>query len=361
MNKVSSPITGLDVNTIQIIEKTRELISLKKKIKIVGGSTKERLGRKVEAEPLDVSFNKGVVEYEPDELFITVKNGTSLSYLEEILKQHGQYLPFEPPHFGMQATVGGSVACGLSGPSRPYRGALKDYLLKVKIINGLGELLSFGSKVIKNVAGFDLFRLMAGAQGTLGIILEATFKVVPLPECSMTVVLEKNDEEALDFISTLSTRCFPLSAGCFHRGKIFIRFSGYEKSVKSALKVIGGEILDNHDQFWFSVKERTHSFFIDSDRIWRFVLPQSTPIPPWDGEWFYDWGGSQRWWKGKNAKADEDLFSWATQAGGYGWLHDRAETLASVLPPALMNLQKRLKEAFDPFGLFNPKRIYKEF
>ncbi|QSR86651.1 glycolate oxidase subunit GlcE [Candidatus Methylacidiphilum infernorum] len=360
MNRMNSSLLVPEPRTVEIVDKARELIGLKRKIKIVGGGTKGRLGRKVEGELLDVSANKGIIEYDPAELFVTVKNGTSVAYLEEVLKQQGQFLPFEPPHLGKEATVGGVVACGLSGPSRPYWGSLKDYLLAVKIINGLGQVLNFGSKVIKNVAGFDLFRLIAGSQGTLGIILELTFKVLPLPESSITVVMEKGAEEAIDFLSNLSGRPLPLSAGCFYEGKLFVRFSGYEKSVKRAVKEIGGELLDNPDQFWLSVRERTHPFFTSSERLWRFVLPPSTALPPWDGEWFIDWGGAQRWWKGKGQKPEE-MFSWAIQAGGFGWLYEQEEVISSPLPSALLHRQKRLKEAFDPFGLLNPGRIYREF
>ncbi|QDQ42166.1 glycolate oxidase subunit GlcE [Methylacidiphilum kamchatkense] len=357
---IDCPSSATDSITNELIEKIRRVINLKEKIKIIGGGTKERLGRKVVGKPINVSENRGIITYDPAELFVTVKSGTPIGSLEEVLKQHGQYLPFEPPHLGEQATVGGVVACGLSGPSRPYKGALKDYLLKVRIINGKGEVLTFGSQVIKNVAGFDLFRLMAGAQGTLGIILDVTFKVLPLPPFSTTVVLEKNATEALRFLSIIAAKYFPLSASCYYNNKLYVRISGYEKSVRRAEKEIGGDILANDHQFWNSVKERTHPFFINSQRLWRLVLPQAAPLLPMEGEWFFDWGGSQRWWKGEEDNR-EAIFRWARDQGGYAWCHDKEVTLASPLDTALLRIHRRLKEAFDPFGLLNPGRIYEEF
>ncbi len=157
---------------------------------IIGGGSKQFMGRSIQAEDFDVGAHQGIVSHEPSELVVTVRAGTPLEILETALAERGQMLPFEPPRFGERATIGGTIACGISGPRRPYAGAARDFVLGVKLLNGRGEILRFGGQVMKNVAGYDISRLMTGAMGTLGALLEVSLKVLPTPAATQTVSFE---------------------------------------------------------------------------------------------------------------------------------------------------------------------------
>ncbi len=178
---------------------------------IRGGGSKRFYGREIEGEPLDVTPYRGVVEYQPEELFVTARAGTPLRELEEILAERGQRLAFEPPFVGRGATVGGMVAAGLSGPRRPFAGSVRDHLLGVRVLTGRGEILAFGGKVVKNVAGFDLSRLMVGSLGTLAVVLEVTLRVHPIPRASLTLRRELPFERVLSAMAELQRRDLPLA------------------------------------------------------------------------------------------------------------------------------------------------------
>ena len=325
---------------------------------IVGGGTKQFYGRPGQGKPLDVSGNCGVVAYEPTELVITARGGTPLVKLETILAEKDQMLPFEPPHFGRQATLGGTIACGFSGPRRPYAGAARDFVLGVKCLTGKGEILTFGGQVMKNVAGYDVSRLMVGALGTLGILLEISIKVLPKPAHDITLALEQNDTGAITTMNAWGSRPLPISAACFDGVRLYARLSGTEQGVMATYQKLGGELVKDGYDFWQSIREHRHPFFNDDTPLWRLSVAPATPKLELPGRWLLDWGGAQRWLK---SDAPAAAIRRAVEAvGGHATLFrggDRRDVFHPLAAP-LMALHRNLKTAFDPHGILNPKRMY---
>lgn len=331
-------------------------------LRIVGGGSKSFYGRATDGQVLDVSGHAGILDYQPTELVITARCGTPLSAIEAALAEKNQMLSFEPPHFGPEATLGGTVACGLSGPRRPYGGSVRDCVLGVRLLNGKGEILSFGGQVMKNVAGFDLSRLMVGALGVLGVVLEASLRVAPRPETEETLIFEKTAEQALDAMSRWSGTCLPLSAACHHGERLHLRLSGGASAISSSRKRLGGERYMAGNQFWSDLREQRLPFFQGDAPLWRFSVPPASPLPDLPGPWLIDWGGAQRWLK--CPLPPEILFAAARSAGGHATLFrhgDRTGQVFQPLPPRLMELHLQLKKAFDPKGVFNPGRLYEEW
>lgn len=328
-------------------------------LQIKGGGSKAFYGRPAIGAPLDAASHSGIVEYEPTELVITARAGTALSAIEATLAEKGQMLGFEPPHFGPSATLGGSVACGLSGPRRPYAGAVRDSVLGVKLLNGKGEILSFGGQVIKNVAGFDVSRLMVGAMGTLGILLEISLKTLPRPEAEQTLVFEMNAEEAVKQMNRHAGQAWPLSAACHHNGRLYLRLSGAEAALRASREKLGGEVLSQAESFWAAVKEQRLGFFNGPQSLWRISVSPASPLAPLSGDCLIDWGGALRWLK-TDAPA-ETVFAAARHAGGHAARFRSATKTGPVfqdLPPGLQALHLKLKHAFDPQGILNPGRMY---
>jgi glycolate oxidase FAD binding subunit len=326
---------------------------------IHGGNTKAFYGRATEGEPLNVSPHCGVVRYEPTELVITTRAGTLLSEVEDLLDQQGQMLPFEPPHFGTRATVGGCVAAGLSGPRRPYAGAVRDNLLGVEIINGKGERLKFGGEVMKNVAGYDLSRLMAGALGTLGVLLQVSFKVLPRPVSELTLSQAVDADRAIELMTGWARRPLPISA-TWHDGQLlYLRLAGGERGVKAAADAIGGDRVADGEHPWQAVREHTAPFFKDSGPLWRLSLPPATPMCRLPGACAREWSGALRW-----IKTDAPLAavrSAAVAAGGHATLFRGGDAHGEPfqpLPTAMMTIHQHLKRALDPVGILNPGRMY---
>ena len=333
--------------------------SARRSLHIEGSGSKAFYGRGCTAQPLSVSAHSGILEYEASELVLTARSGTPLNLIEQLLAEHGQMLAFEPPHFGAGATLGGTLACGLSGPRRPWAGAARDFVLGVGLINGKGETLSFGGRVIKNVAGYDLSRLMAGALGTLGVMTEISLKVLPLPETETTLAFELDAEQALQHCSNWSRKPLPLSAACHLNGRLTLRLSGSEAGVRQACGQLGGERLADGDAFWSSIREHSHPFFRSDQPLWRISVPPAAASLPIAGDWLLDWGGAQRW---LYTDADPDAVRAAAQAaGGHATLFrggDRSADVFHPLTPALLALHRRLKQALDPAGTLNPGRLY---
>ena len=329
-------------------------------LKIVGGNSKEFYGRESAGQILDISGHNGILNYEPTELVATVRAGTKLSELEQALADNGQMLPFEPPHLGETATVGGTVATNLSGPRRPFGGAVRDHVLGVKIINGKGEILSFGGEVMKNVAGYDLSRLMAGAMGTLGVLLEASFKVIPVAQKELTLYRSCSIDTAINTMNEWASRPYPISGGVFDGENLYIRFSGSENAVEAARKKFGGDELNDASNFWLRIKEQQHAFFDGDAPLWRLsVAPASNNIEL-PGKTLVDWAGAQRWYKGE-ASADE-IRQAAMKSGGHAVMFrggDREQAF-QTLDPVIKRLHKNLKQAMDPNNIFNPGRMYAE-
>ena len=331
-------------------------------LSIVGGGSKTFYGRKQRGEALNVSAHSGIVGYEPTELVLSARAGTPLTVIEAALAEQGQMLAFEPPHFGPSATLGGTVACGLSGPRRPYAGSVRDFVLGIKLLNGKGEILSFGGKVMKNVAGFDLSRLMVGSLGTLGVILEVSLKVLPRPESEATLVFEMTAERALATVSRWSAQSWPLSAASHDGRHLYLRLSGAEAAVRASGQRLGGDPMPEGEGFWEELREHRLAFFAGGRNLWRFSLAPATPHPNLPGDWFTDWGGALRWLSSDAPAAD--VFEAARAAGGHATMFRSAAPGGQVfqpLPDRLKQLHLDLKRAFDPAGIFNPGRMYEEW
>ncbi|MCW9025291.1 MAG: glycolate oxidase subunit GlcE [Gammaproteobacteria bacterium] len=329
---------------------------------IHGGSSKAFLGNTSSCDTatlLDVSPHSGIISYEPVELVVTARAGTPLKELEQALAAQGQMLPFEPPHYGDNATLGGTIACGLSGPRRPFAGSARDYVLGVKLINGRGEILQFGGQVMKNVAGYDCSRLMAGAMGTLGVLLEISLKVLPIPAAEQTLVKTLDASRALKTMNELAGQSSPLSAISYDGQQLYLRLCGTETAVASAAKCLGGEKLDKDTDFWNRIKEHRHAFFQHPLPLWRLSVPATAPLLDLPGQWFIDWAGAQRWLI-TDSKA-ERIRQLVSEQGGHATAFRNAtnETDRFQTPEAgVMLLHTRLKQAFDPKGIFNPGRLY---
>jgi glycolate oxidase FAD binding subunit len=271
-------------------------------------------------------------------------------------------LAFEPPGFGPRATLGGTIACGLSGPRRPYAGAARDFVLGVKMLNGKGEILRFGGEVMKNVAGYDLSRLLTGSLGTLGVILEVSLKVLPRPVLERTLAFSMDQARAIDTVNRWAGRPLPISATAFDGERLLVRLSGTESGVESAARDLGGETPDTGNAFWNTLNEQTLAFFQRPGPLWRLSVPPTTAPMDLPGQWFLEWGGAQRW---LSSDAPAAMIREATDAvAGHATLFrhgDRQGEVFHPLPPALLNLHRRLKQSFDPAGIFNPGRLYPEF
>ena len=328
-------------------------------LNIVGGNSKEFLGRTPQGTRLATAAHCGILHYEPSELVITARAGTPLRELEHTLAEHGQALAFEPPHFGEAATLGGTVACGLSGPRRPYAGAVRDFVLGCRIINGRGEILHFGGEVMKNVAGYDVSRLMCGAMGTLGLLLDISIKVLPRPATETTLVQECTAAAALARMNAWAGRPLPLSAAVYDGQQLRFRLSGAASAVKAARLHMGGDPEPDADRFWRDVREQRHGFFTDAESLWRLSVPPAAAPLDLSEKCLIDWGGAQRWLI--SSAHDELIRATASAAGGHATLFRGGARDAErfhPLPANLLALHRALKQTFDPSGIFNPGRLY---
>jgi glycolate oxidase FAD binding subunit len=343
-----------------VAEIVRRAARARQPLRIGGGNTKSFYGRRTDGEPLSLAAHSGVVAYDASELVVTARAGTLLSDIETMLAVHGQRLAFEPPRLGPGSTLGGVVAAGLSGPRRPFGGAVRDSVLGATILDGRGQTLRFGGQVFKNVAGFDAFRLMAGALGTLGVILEVSLRVVPVPRREMGLSLEMSSEAARSWIAERMGRSTPFS-GAFHDGdRLWLRLSGGEAGVAAAAAEIGGQA--SPLGFWDEVRDFRHPAFQRAGRLWRLSLPPTAPVPDIGDLAAWDWAGAQAWLYSELASAD--IWSAAAEAGGHATLvrgGAPGEEVFQPLPPALLALHQRLKAALDPAGVLNRGRLYGGF
>lgn len=336
-------------------------------LQIRGGGTKHFYGNAPALQPgvfLDTTAYHGIVDYEPTELVMTARAGTRLADVEALLAQHGQMLAFEPPHFGVTATLGGCVAAGLSGPRRATAGALRDFVLGLRMLDGTGQDLQFGGRVMKNVAGYDVSRLMAGALGTLGVILEVSLKVLPKPPAETTLQFSMNEAAAIEQMNRWAGKPLPVSATCHAGGELFVRLSGAESTVRAARVKLGGEEMADGEAFWQSLREQTHGFFQSGQPLWRLSVRSTAAPLALPGKQLLEWNGSLRWLSGDDGLDVETIRKLAKDSGGHATLfrnHPSKQTVFHPLDPALMIIHRSLKQQFDSSGIFNPGRLYPEF
>jgi glycolate oxidase FAD binding subunit len=345
------------------IERVRAASAARRPLRLRGGGTKDFYGGEPRGELFDTRAHAGIVSYEPTELVVTARCGTPLAELEGALAERGQMLAFEPPHFGAGATLGGAVAAGLSGPRRAAAGSLRDYLLGAKLLDGKGNVLSFGGQVMKNVAGYDVSRLLAGSLGILGVILEASLKVLPRPPRESTLGFEMPHARAILTLNQWAATPLPMSACAWHAGKLMLRLAGAEAAVRAAVRKFGGDALDDDAarSLWQGVREQTHPFFAGEAPLWRLSVPSTAEPLDLAGEQLIEWGGALRWLKSHaEARTVRDA---AQRAGGHATLfraQDKSAGAFAPLPEVQMRLQRGLKASFDPQGIFNPGRMYPE-
>ena len=340
----------------------------KTQLDIRGGGTKSFYGQLAVGAPLDMRVLTGISSYEPSELVVTVRAGTLLAELEAALAEKGQCLPFEPPSFDGGGTVGGMVAAGLSGPARAAVGSVRDYVLGASLLNGRAELLSFGGQVMKNVAGYDVSRLLAGSMGMLGVICEISLKVLPTPVCVSTLRFDMSQAQALAKLNQWGGQPLPLNASAWWEGALVLRLAGAAAAVQSAVARLGGEVIEPAlaALFWRGLRDQTDEFFAGAKKavaggatLWRLSLPQTAPPLALSGEQLVEWGGAQRWLcTAAPAAAIRDA---AAALGGHATRFrslDRGTAAFAPLSAPLLRYHHELKRAFDPDGIFNPGRLY---
>ncbi|WP_457350437.1 glycolate oxidase subunit GlcE [Roseateles sp. P5_D6] len=337
-------------------------------LRIQGHGSKDFYGEAPHGELLSTLEMNGITAYEPSELFISALAGTPLADVEAMLARQQQRLAFEPPRFGGRGTVGGMVAAGLSGPTRAALGSVRDHLLGAVMINGRGELLSFGGTVMKNVAGFDVSRALAGSLGVLGLITEVTLKVLPLPAATATLRFDFDQSAALMAINRWGGEPLPIEASAWWDGALLVRLAGANAAVEAAARKLGGDVIpgDMAQPFWTGLRDHSDEFFIGAERavaggarLWRLSLPSATPELKLHGEQLIEWGGAQRWVVTPMPPAG--VRDAAAAVGGHATLfraQDKGVGVFAPLSAPLAAIHKRLKASFDPHGVFNPGRLY---
>lgn len=343
-------------------EAIRDASARKAPLRIRGGGTKDFYGGAPRGDVLDTRTLAGIVDYEPTELVITARAGTPLADIEGALRERGQMLAFEPPRCGPGATLGGVIAAGLSGPRRPYAGSARDFVLGVRLLDGRGTDLKFGGQVMKNVAGYDVSRLMVGALGTLGLVTEISLKVLPMPVAEVTLRQECTQADAIERTNAWAGKPYPVTATCHVDNALYVRLSGAETAVRAARARLGGDEAADGAAFWNSVRDQSHAFFQAPGALWRLSLKPTAPPLAFGAPQLVEWGGALRWIAGETdpAAAREA----AARAGGHATLYrggDKASGVFHPLPAPLLKLHARLKKTFDPDGIFNPGRLYPDF
>ncbi|MFJ5296348.1 glycolate oxidase subunit GlcE [Pseudomonas sp. NPDC088368] len=345
-----------------LLEQVNQAIQVGLPLRIQGANSKAFLGREVAGEVLDTRIHRGIVAYDPTELVITARAGTPLSELNAVLEAAGQMLPCEPPTYSdggvTDASVGGMIAAGLSGPRRPWSGSVRDFVLGTRVITGLGKHLKFGGEVMKNVAGYDLSRLMAGSFGCLGVITEVSLKVLPKPRLCTSLALEMDSVHALARLAEWGQQPLPISAAC-HDGRVLrLRLEGGEGSVAAAHDRLGGESID--PAYWGALNEHRLDFFTDGRPLWRLSLPTNTGVLDLPGDQLIDWGGAQRWLK--TDAPGSDIRALVNTVGGHAicYSHGLDDSPFQPLAEPLLRYHRQLKAQLDPHGIFNPGRMYAE-
>ena len=365
-----------DAGLARIRDQVAAAIAARRPLQLLGAGTKRFLqagpvtdggaAAAGAAETIDCTQTRGIVSYEPSELFITVRAGTPLTEVEAALAEHRQCLPFEPPTFDGRATVGGMVATGLSGPRRATAGALRDYVLGTVLLDGRNRLLRFGGEVMKNVAGYDVSRLLAGSHGWLGVIAEVSLKVLPRPEVEVTLAQSLEAGQAVRRFNQWGGQPLPITATSWFAGRAHIRLSGSEASVHDAVGRIGGDRIGEEQaaRWWAELREQRHAFFDPAQPLWRLSLPAVTAPVELGAPQLIEWGGALRWCSmPASGPSPEMIRAAATDVGGTAAIHRMPTPVpqayvdfprAHPLPPVAALIHQRLKEGFDPERIFNP-------
>jgi glycolate oxidase FAD binding subunit len=327
-------------------------------LQLHGARTKDFYGEGVSGAPLDLSGYTGIIDYEPSELVLTARCGTRLSEIETTLAEHGQFLGFEPPRPGGDPTLGGVIATGLSGPRRMQAGAARDFVLGATLLASDGELLRFGGQVMKNVAGFDVSRLLCGSLGIFGIITELSIKVLPKPRAEQTLRLEMSAREAVEVFNRWGGQPLPISAAAWHEGAAWVRLSGATSAVRAACDIIGGDPIFAAlaRRWWDALRHYTHPVYA-GELVWRVSVPSTAAPLPLPIEPLIDWGGALRWYSGELDRFDVRGLALAARGTAMRWQGPGAESRFHPLPRAIAEIHRRLKRSFDPEGIFNPGRL----
>jgi glycolate oxidase FAD binding subunit len=349
----------MDVALQDLRRRVMDAHEAKTPLRLRGAGTKDFYGERCQGQLLDMRAYGGVVDYEPSELVITARCGTSLSELEHLLAAHQQFLAFEPPAFGGEPTIGGVIAAGLSGPRRFQVGAARDFVLGAQLLCAQGELLNFGGKVIKNVAGFDLSRLLCGSLGILGAITEVSLKVLPLPRVEETLRFDMPAEAALTAFNRWAGEPLPISASAWCEGHSWVRLSGAPAALRAARERLGGEALEPAaaTRLWRSLRDQTHEFFSHADTLWRLSLPSTAAAIPLAGTQLIEWGGALRWCAGPVPAAQVRALAVAAGGTALAWRGGVAGSRFHPLSPSVLEIHRRLKSRFDPHAIFNPGRL----
>jgi len=352
-----------------LAERIREAASNGERLRIRGGGSKDFYGEAPAGTLLDTRSLIGAAEHEPTELVVTAPAGMLLTELETLLAETGQCLAFEPPRFDAQSTVGGMVAAGLSGPSRAQAGSVRDHVLGVVLLSGSGEQLHFGGRVIKNVAGYDVSRVIAGSLGTLGVIVEVSLKVLPRAESETTLCFDLKPQAALEQLHAWGAQPLPLDASAWWNGNLIVRLRGSEAAVNEARVSMGGEPIHASlaAPFWNDLRDQRDPFFVaaadavahQDATLWRMALPATAPLLGLAGDELIEWHGGQRWLA--TTLPAEAVRAAAVAAGGHATMFRTRTKSPGVFTPLtapLRAIHARLKQAFDPKGVFNPGRLY---
>ncbi|BBU30337.1 glycolate oxidase subunit GlcE [Burkholderia sp. THE68] len=342
----------------ELLGEVRTALNSKQPLRIRGGDSKSFLGRSTLGKEIDTRRHRGIVSYDPTELVVTVRAGTTLQELEIILDAAGQMLPSEAPVLGGETTIGGMVASGLSGPRRAYSGSVRDYVLGCRLITGSAKHLRFGGEVMKNVAGYDVSRLLCGSFGAFGLLTEVSLKVLPRPRSVLSVGLEATSEAALSMLAKWRSEGIPISGACHIDDVLHLRIEGGSGSVKAARELVGGDEVST--SFWQELREFDLPFFKDERPLWRLSMPAAAPHIELPGRCVTDWGGTQRWLKSEaDPLAIREL---AQRHGGHATCYtpDVTDDPFHKLSAPLFQLHQRLKRQLDPSNIFNAGRMYPE-
>ena len=347
--------------SLNLIEQVNNAVNNKTPLVITGGGTKTFYGNRVDGEVISTVGHTGIIEYQPSELVVTVRSGTLLSDLEAELKANKQMLAFEPPQHGEKTTIGGVIACGISGPRRATCGAARDFVLGTTIINGRAQKCRFGGQVMKNVAGYDASRLMVGAQGTLGVLLDISLKVLPVNVTEVSLKLKIELHDAGKTIQQWIRQGLPVSASCFLKDTLYMRLGSTHSAVKQSLSTINRDFdteeIDN--DFWLQIKNQSHDFFTNTKNLWRCSHQPTTEVYENEKDQLLEWNGALRW-----INSDKDLYAIAEKYNGHAQRHPLTNNDLAIkdifhpLQPAMLKIHKRLKQAFDPDNILNPGRLY---